>query len=101
MPVESPTREPPPTSAFPEVQLETILHKELEEAADESGILHGGWEPVLDSLRIVTIVSTLERLFDFPLPPEKVVKKGGYKSVDEAFENVKENLRGLWNKHHK
>jgi hypothetical protein len=49
---------------------------------------------------MVTVVSTLEDMFDFPLPPEKVVKKGGYKSVDEGVENMTDNLRRLWDNHH-
>ena len=98
--VEAPTRKPSPKSTFPLEEVQELLRKELEEAVDESIVLHGGWEPVLDSLRMVTVVSTLEDIFDFTLPPEKVVKKGGYKSVDEGVEDMTKNLRRLWNKHH-
>ena len=98
--VEAPTRERSSKSTFPLEELQELLRKELEEAADESVVLHGGWEPVLDSLRMVTVVSTLEDMFEFPLPPAKVVKKGGYKSVDEGVEDMTKNLRRLWDKHH-
>lgn len=97
---EAPTREAPSKSTFPIEQLQEALRRELDEAADESEFLHGGWEPVLDSLRMVTVISTLEDMFDFPLPPEKVVKKGGYKSVDEGVEDMTDNLHRLWDKHH-
>ena len=73
----------------------------MDEAAEESAALHEGWEPVLDSLRVVTIISTLEGLFDFPLPPEKVVRKGGYSSVGQGVDDVTDNLRRLWDKHPK
>ena len=72
----------------------------LKDVAEESDVLHNGWEPVLDSLRMVTVVSTLEDMFDFPLPPEKVVTKGGYKSVDEGVEDMTKNLQRLWDKHY-
>ena len=39
-------------------------------------------------------------LFDFKLPPEKVVKKGGYKSVDEGVSDMTNKIREVWNKRH-
>jgi hypothetical protein len=99
--LEAPTRKVPSQSVFPIEQLQDVLRKELDEAADENVVLHDGWEPVLDWLRVVTIISDLEDIFDFPLPPEKVVKKGGYKSKDEARDNIIENLRRLWDDYHK
>jgi acyl carrier protein len=98
--LETSRKEPLSILAFPFERVQEVLRRELEEAANESVILHGAWEPVLDSLRMVTVVSTLEDMFDFPLPPEKVVKKGGYKSVDEGVENMTDNLRRLWDNHH-
>jgi acyl carrier protein len=94
------TKDPPSKSAFPGEQVREILRRELEEAAEESAALHEGWEPVLDSLRIVTVVNTLKDLFNFPLPPEKVVRKGGYSSVDKGINDMADNLRRLWEKHH-
>jgi acyl carrier protein len=94
------TKEPPSKSAFPEDKVRELLRRELEEAAEESATLHEGWEPVLDSLRMVTVITTLKDLFDFPLPPEKVIRKGGYSSVEEGVDNMADNLRRLWEKHH-
>ena len=88
-------------STFPLEKVQEILRSELDEAAEESATLHGGWEPVLDSLRVVAVISTLEVLFDFPLPPEKAVRKGGYTSVDQGVDDITDNLRQLWDKHHK
>lgn len=98
--VQALTKDPPSRSAFPEDKAREILRRELEEAAEESATLHEGWEPVLDSLRMVTVVNTLKDLFDFPLPPEKVVRKGGYSSVDKGVDDMAGNLRRLWEKHH-
>lgn len=98
---EAPLKDPASKSTFPLEKVREILRRELDEAAEESAALHEGWEPVLDSLRVVTIISTLEGLFDFPLPPEKVVRKGGYSSVGQGVDDVTDNLRRLWDKHPK
>src|SRR5262245_16168922 len=95
-----PKKEPHSKFVFPETEIREMLRKELEEAAEESATLHEGWEPVLDSLRMVTVVTTLEDLFDFDLPPEKVIKKGGYTSEDQGVDDMTNNLRRLWEEHH-
>jgi acyl carrier protein len=82
--------------AFPLEKVEAMLRKELEEAAAESEILHARWQPVLDSLRMVTAIAAVEHLFPFKLPPEKVVKKGGYKSVGEGVADMTNRIRELW-----
>ena len=91
----------PVERAFPHAELERRLQGELQQAADESAILHRAWEPVLDSLRMVSVVLTLEDLFPFPLPPEKVVRRGGYGSVDEGAADMSARLERLWNEHHR
>jgi acyl carrier protein len=101
MSAQTPVKDPPSKSAFPIERVRQVLRKELEEAEEESGTLHEGWEPVLDSLRMVTVVTALEGMFDFALPPEKVIRKGGCASVDQGVDNMTDNLRRLWEKHHK
>ena len=86
---------------FPLAEVQKRLRKELQEAEAESVILHPGWQPVLDSLRMVTAIATIEGLFDFKLPPEKVVKKGGYKSVDEGVSDMTNRVREIWTKRQK
>jgi hypothetical protein len=86
----------PASGAFPLAEVQSRLRRELEEAEAESVILHPGWQPVLDSLRMVTAIATVESLFDFKLPPEKVVKKGGYKSVDEGVSDMTNRIRKVW-----
>ncbi len=87
------------TDAFPFAEVQDRLRRELEEAEAESVILHPGWQPVLDSLRMVTAIATVEDLFRFKLPPEKIVKKGGYKSVDEGVSYMTSRIREVWTKH--
>ena len=48
---------------FPAAEVRRRLQVEVQQAADESVVLRGGWEPVLDSLRMVSVVITLEDLF--------------------------------------
>ena len=101
MSAQSPVKDQRSKSAFPIENVREILRKELEEAKEESDTLHEGWEPVLDSLRMVTVVTALEDLFSFELPPEKVIRKGGYASVDQGVDDMTDNLRRLWEKHNK
>lgn len=84
------------TGTFPLADVEARLRRELEEAEAESVILHPGWQPVLDSLRMVTAIAAIEDLFDFKLPPEKVVKRGGYTSVNEGVRDMTNRVREVW-----
>ena len=70
----APALAPSCKSVFPLAEVQARLRRELEEAEAESVVLHPGWQPVLDSLRMVTAIAAVENLFDFKLPPEKVVK---------------------------
>lgn len=86
--------------AFPAREVELRLRRELEKARTESRVLKGEWEPELDSLRMVSVGLTLEELFEFQLAPEKLVRKGGYASVDEALQDMTTRARQLWNEHY-
>jgi acyl carrier protein len=92
---------PAAKGTFPLAEVQARLRRELEEAEAESAILHPGWQPVLDSLRMVTAIATVEDLFDFKVPPEKAVRKGGYKSVDEGVSDMTNRIREVWTKHQK
>lgn len=101
MPAVATVMAPSAKGAFPLAEVQSRLRRELEDAEAESVILHPGWQPVLDSLRMVTAIATVEVLFDFKLPPEKVVKKGGYKSVDEGVSDMTNKIREVWTKRQK
>ena len=78
-----------PKLAFPAEEIERRLRPELEKIADDAAVIRPEWEPLLDSMRVVGTVLVLE---DLPLgcriPPDKVVRKGGYESVDEAISDM-------------
>jgi acyl carrier protein len=85
---------------FPLAEVEARLRRELGKAASESDVLRGSWEPSLDSLRMVSVLVKLEDLLDFDLRPEKVVRKGGYHSVEEGVDDMRNRLQILWKEHH-
>lgn len=91
----------PAQGTFPLAEVQARLRRDLEEAEAETVILHSRWQPVLDSLRMVTAIAAVERLFDFKLPPEKVVKRGGYRSVDEGVSDMTNRIREIWTKRQK
>lgn len=81
---------------FPMIEIEKRLRCQLESVEAESRVLRGDWEPVFDSLRMVAVVIGLEDLFDFELSPEKLVRKGGYKSVEDGITDISAQLKELW-----
>lgn len=85
-------------TAFPKAEVESRLHRELKRAVEERAILTGDWDPVLDSLRMVSVVLTLEDLFSFQLKPERLVQPGGYDSIDQGVSDMTARLQGLWEK---
>jgi acyl carrier protein len=87
---------PRPKAAFPQAAVEDLLRRDLTEAAEESSVLHPGWEPVLDSLRIVTAVTAIEDLLKIKLPPEKCIRRGGYKSVEDGVKDMADRIRRVW-----
>src|SRR5207248_6602029 len=101
MPTATTALAPPAKGTFPLAEVQPRLRRELEEAEAESVILHPGWQPVLDSLRMVTAIATVEGLFDFKLPPEQVVKKGGYMRVGEGVADMTNRIREVWTKRQK
>src|SRR5262245_88786 len=85
---------------FPAEEVKRRLREELRQAAHESATLRPAWQPLLDSVRMVSAVVALERLFPFKLPPEKMVRRGGYGNEDEGVADMFARLQRLWNEHH-
>jgi hypothetical protein len=81
---------------FPAAEVKRRLQVELQKIADQGSVLRPEWEPLLDSKRVVGTVLVLEGLFPFKIPPDKVVRKGGYNSVDEAIDDMLERIRKIW-----
>lgn len=55
---------------------------------------------VIDSLVVVEILSVAEPLIGAELP-QKLVKEGGYDSVDQAVENLMPKIEKVWQKKQK
>jgi hypothetical protein len=98
---EAPARTATSGDVYPFAEVESRLRAGVREAAEESVALRGGWEPLLDSLRMVSVLVSLEDLFDSPLPPEKLVMRGGYTNEDDAYEHMSGQLRRLGDENHK
>lgn len=81
---------------FPAVEVKRRLRTELEKIAVEGSILRPEWEPLLDSKRVVGTVLVLEGLFPFKIPPDSIVRKGGYNTVDEAIDDMLDRIKKLW-----
>jgi acyl carrier protein len=81
---------------FPAAETKRRLQVELQKIADQGSLLRPEWEPLLDSKRVVGIVLALEDLFPFKIPPDKVVRKGGYDSVEEAKNDMFEQIKKIW-----
>lgn len=81
---------------FPAAEVKRRLQVELQKIADQGSVLRTEWEPLLDSKRVVGTVLVLEGMFPFKIPPDKVVRKGGYDSVEEAKNDMLERIKGIW-----
>jgi hypothetical protein len=81
---------------FPAAEVKRRLLIELQKIADQGSVLRPEWEPLLDSKRVVGTVLVLEGLFPFKIPPDKVVRKGGYDSVDEAINDMLDRIKKIW-----
>ncbi len=97
---EAPAKPATSEASYPFAEVDGRLREGIREAAEESVDLRGEWEPLLDSLRMVSVLVSLEDLFDFPLPPEKLVRRGGYTSEVDAYEHMSDQLRRLWDENH-
>ena len=87
--------------AFTAAEVKRRLREELQKIADQSSVLRPEWEPLLDSKRVVGTVLGIEDLFPFKLPPDKVVRKGGYESVDEAIDDMLGRIETIWTERNK
>lgn len=86
---------------FPAAEVKHRLRRELEKIAENGSVLRPDWEPLLDSKRVVGTVLAVEGLFPFKVPPDKVVRKGGYNTVDDAIDDMCKRIEGIWDKNNK
>ena len=84
------------TSDFPAAEAKRRLQVELQKIADQGSVIRPEWEPLLDSKRVVGTVLVLESLFPFKIPPDRIVQKGGYNSVNDAIEDMLDRIKKIW-----
>ena len=95
-------------STFPQAEIEAQLQKELLHAIETEASLLGVSLPAsipdriamsmhVDSLVAVEILCTVEPIVGFELE-DRIVRAGGYKSVDEAVKVLMPRVEKEWNK---
>ncbi len=87
---------------FPSPEVERRLRWGLSRLNDDTSAIREPWEPALDSLAVVGVLLLVEELLpDFRIAPEKVIRKGGYESVDDATRDIVNRLHNDWRKKQK
>lgn len=86
---------------FPAKEIETCIRDFLADVDETQAILdgHRSFEPVIDSLEAVLILTELESKFPLVLP-NSTVRPGGYMSIDDAVTDLMPKLERRWRKHH-
>ena len=98
----TPTTARSTTTGFPAAEVERRLRDAITRLGEETAAIREPWEPTFDSLAIVGVLVCVEDLLpDLKIAPEKVVRKGGYKTVDEATSDITDRLRREWERHHR
>ncbi len=94
------TKSPPAVSpagiAFPAAEVRRRLMDGVQTASADDATLEGSWDLPLDSLSLIAVLATLEELFKFPLPPERLVQRGGYNDVETGVGDMFNRLESLW-----
>ena len=88
----------PMNTQFPKQSFQQMLRDSLESVASDTELVcpdRHEWEPLLDSLSVVEVVIRLEKILGMKISPDKVVKKGGYMSVDEAVLGISAKIFDL------
>lgn len=89
------------TDAFPKDAVANLLRDELTNAAMARAVMQGGSSggasQEVDSLSVVTILCSVDDIVGFEVP-QKVVRAGGYASIEEAVNHVVPRIEGLWSK---
>jgi hypothetical protein len=89
------------TATFPAAAVEAALRTAITQLEQDTAGMREPWEPNFDSLAVVNVIIVVERLLPgFTLEPEKVVRRGGYRTVDEAARDITERIRRRWERRH-
>ena len=89
-----PTTRSFPDTAFPAALVESRLRHAITQLGQDIAVMKEPWEPMFDSLAVVNIIFVVEPVLPgVKIAPEKVVRKGGYATVDDAVRDITERLR--------
>jgi acyl carrier protein len=82
---------------FPANEVETRLRVAITRLGEDTSAMREPWEPQFDSLAVVNVVLVVESVLpDLKISPEKVVRKGGYATVEDAVNDITNRLRLQW-----
>jgi hypothetical protein len=85
---------------FPTAQVEAELRRAITRLSEDTEGMREPWEPRFDSLAIVGIVIVVEKLIPgFKIEPDKVVRRGGYSTIDDAASDITNRVRRRWERH--
>lgn len=89
------------TTLFPTEEVRRCVRAEVTQVAENAAAIREPWEPDIDSLVLVSIFVAVEAVLPgFPIAPEKMIRRGGYRTVDEAVRDVTGRLQQEWERHH-
>jgi hypothetical protein len=84
-------------TVFPTAAVQSRLRDAITRLGEDTSAMREPWEPRFDSLAVVNIILVVESaLPGFPIAPEKVVRKGGYETIDEAVDDITSRLQRQW-----
>jgi hypothetical protein len=85
------------SSVFPKAEIDRRLRTAITRLGVETSGMREPWEPAFDSMAVVGVVLVVEAVLpELKIAPEKVVRKGGYGSVDDAVRDITDRLQGQW-----
>lgn len=80
---------------FPKKQAEDIIRDGVRIAAENNPVPPEVWEPVVDSLVMITIAIRIEEEFNIELPLD-CMPAGGFDSIDHCVEVFLHHCAELW-----
>jgi len=84
-------------ATFPKEEVKAKLRREFTRLDQDLTAMRDPWLPILDSMAIVGVMSAVESVVPgLEIAPEKVVRKGGYSTVEEAVDDVANRIQRRW-----
>ena len=86
-----------PKTAFPTTVVSDALREAITRLGEITSAIREPWEPTFDSLAVVEVLVVIESVLpNLKIAPEKVVRKGGYMTVEEATNDITLRLQHEW-----